>query len=397
MSLFARVREPKSEQRFSLSQLGMAMGASLDWRPGVSVDRTRALRNAAAWACLDVKASSVAETPVDVVRYSGRRRIPVTPTPSLIAEPSALVTQDVWLYQLAWSGFTDGNVFGFVTSVDANGRPTSIETIDPVDVNRRKVVNGRAEVYVGNDRHLLWPFGDVWHVPLGPVQPGSPFALSPLDHASTAIGTSLASEDFGGRFFVDGGHPAAIIRATQDLNAEQAKAIKSSFVNATRGNREPAVLGAGLEYEAISVDPKDSQFIDLMRFEVEQVCRFFRVPPSMVYGAVSGENVTYTNATQADLHYLKHSLSGPLTRIERALTALLPRPQVVKFNRDAILRSDPLTRAQVQEIRLRNKTVTVNEVRAIEDELPFPDPEFDRPGVPDTTVSPDPATEVTPQ
>ena len=102
----------------------------------------------------------------------------------------------------------------------------------------------------------------------------------------------------------------------------------------------------------------------------------------MVYGAVSGESVTYTNATQADLHYLKHSLSGPLTRIERALTALLPRPQVVKFNRDAILRSDPLTRAQVQEIRLRNKTVTVNEVRAIEDELPFPDPEFDRPGVP---------------
>lgn len=384
--LFGRRRsEPEVRSDFSFEQLGLLLTG--EWRPGSYLDVSRALRNAAAWACLDVKASSVAETPIDVVRYAGQRRTPVNPTPTVIADPSSFVTQDVWLYQVAYSGFSDGNVFAFVTATDSVGRPTKLDTINPAKVVNRRIVDGFPQVTIDGDVHRLFPFGDVWHVPLGPVPAGTVFALSPLEHASTAIGTSLASEDFGGRFFTDGGHPAAIVSADSELTKDEADAIKRAFQNATRGNRDPAVLGAGLSYQQITIDPKDSQFIDLMRFEVEQVCRFFRVPPLMVYGSVSGQNVTYSNASSADLAYLKHSLSGPLTRIERALTALLPKPQVVKFNRDAVLKSDPMTRAQVQNLRLKSKTITVNEIRALEDELPFPDDDFDMPGIPpDTTV-----------
>lgn len=389
MSMFRRRRPAAAEDRsFSFEQLGMLLTG--EWRPGSYVDLSRALRNAAAWACLDVKSSSVAETPIDVVRYAGRRHVPVNPVPTLIAAPSSFVTADVWLYQVAYSGFSDGNVFAWVTATDSLERPTKLDTIDPSRVTGRRMVDGRPQVTVNGDVYNLWPYGNVWHVPLGPVPPGSVFALSPLEYASTAIGTSLASEDFGARFFTDGGHPSALITADQNLSKEQADAVKRAFTNATRGNREPAVLGSGLNYERITIDPKDSQFIDLMRFEVEQVCRFFRVPPQMVYGSVSGQNVTYSNASSADLAYLKHSLSGPLTRIERALSSLLPNPQVVKFNRDAILKSDPLSRAQVQHLRLQSKTITVNEVRTLEDELPFNDPAYDMPGIPGS--APDPVT-----
>jgi HK97 family phage portal protein len=132
----------------------------------------------------------------------------------------------------------------------------------------------------------------------------------------------------------------------------------------------------------LSSDPNETQFIDLMRFEVEQVCRFWGVPPSMVYAAVSGQNVTYSNVTDADLAFLKHSLDGYLVRIENALTQLLPKPQVVRANRDAVLRSDARARHEIYDIRLKNRTVTVNEVRKLEDEPPFPEPEFDDPGIP---------------
>ena len=102
----------------------------------------------------------------------------------------------------------------------------------------------------------------------------------------------------------------------------------------------------------------------------------------MIYSATSGQNVTYANVTQADLAYLKHSLEGHLIRLERALTSLLPRPQFARFNRNAFLRSDPQTRSEVVDRRLRNETMTVNEARALEDEQPFPDAEFDQPGIP---------------
>jgi len=107
----------------------------------------------------------------------------------------------------------------------------------------------------------------------------------------------------------------------------------------------------------------------------------------MVYAATSGQNVTYANVSQADLHYLKHSLDGYLVRIERALTALLPRPQVVKFNRSALLRADAENRHKVYDIRLRNKTMSVDEVRALEDEEPFGGDSAE-PGIPGGPVAP---------
>jgi HK97 family phage portal protein len=203
-----------------------------------------------------------------------------------------------------------------------------------------------------------------------------------VEQAQTAIGTSIAAEDFGARFFVDGAHPTAAVYSEQELTQEQAQSIKDSFLAAIRGTREPAVFGSGLKIEKLSVDPKDSQFIDLLRFEVEQACRFWGVPPSMVYAAISGQNVTYANVTQADFSFMKHSVDNWLVDIEDAWSALIPAPQVVKFNTSAFLRMDELGRWEIHNIRLNNKTTTVNAVKVLEDEEPFPDPEYDQPGIP---------------
>jgi len=127
-----------------------------------------------------------------------------------------------------------------------------------------------------------------------------------------------------------------------------------------------------LTYEPLLVDPNDSQFLDLMRFTTEEACRFWRVPPSMVYGSTSGQSVTYANVSQADLAYLKHSLEGHLVRIEKALTRLLPRPQFARFNRSAFLRSDTDGRFIAYERALRNGWMSVNEVRALEDQPAVP-------------------------
>jgi len=222
----------------------------------------------------------------------------------------------------------------------------------------------------------------VWHVPGRFVKPGTPFADSPVQRAKATIGAAVAAREFGSRFFGDGAHPGMIVRSEQALTPEQAEGIKKSLMRATKGNREPAVLGAGLEVEPIMVNPNDSQFIDLMRFTTEESARFWRVPPTMIYAATSGQSVTYQNASQNDLAYLKHSLEGHLVRIEKALTRLLPSPQFARFNRNAFLRSDPVTRSEIQDRRLMNKTLTINEVRSQEDELPFDGDEYDEPGIP---------------
>lgn len=393
MSIVQRLRarrEPVVEQRaiWGLNQWP-AFLESLGG-PVYQTGAQRALTNAASWACINVLTDAIARTPLDVVRYQGDVRVAVRPTPRIVADPSAIVTSDVWQSQLAWSLVAYGNAYGQVVRW-AGSYPDQIELLDPAIVTGQ-VVDGRKVFLVNGVEHFGTEFGgDLWHVPGRMVRPGDPFGLSPMDHASKTIGLSLAAEDFSNRFFSDGGHPTWGLSAETDLTAEQAAKLKSAFVAAMKpGAREPFVHGSGVKPEQFSVQPGETQFIDLMRFCVEQACRFWAVPPAMVYAAVSGQNVTYANVTDADLSFLKHSLDGYFVRIEQSLTRILPRPQVVRANRNAILRSDVKARFEVYDKRLRQSSMTVNEVRALEDEQPFDDPAFSEPGIPVSGAGPVP-------
>lgn len=373
---------------WSLGQMGGLVRYYVDAAsPQVSVQR--AMTHAATSACVDVLASSVSGLPLDVIRESGGRRLPVTPTPQVVARPSAIVERDVWLYQLVESMLTDGNAFGLVTSTTAGGWPTGVELVDPDIVTERKVVAGIVEALVGGERHQRFPHGDLVHVPGKLVRAGSPFGQSPVKRASETIAAALEARRFGSQFFTSGGLPVSVLYSDNpNLDRIGAQVLKDAVVDATRGNREPLVLGTGNELKQLSVNPDDSQFIDLMRFVIEEACRFFRVPPSMVFAATSGQSVTYANVSQADLQYLKHSLETYLVRGEGLLTAFLPRPQIARFNRNAFLRADPETRHKIHDRRLRNKTTSVNEVRTLEDEEPFDGDEFDQPGIPGAPAAP---------
>ena len=375
-NLFAP-RENRAPERSADPQPGAyGVNSWAEWLTAVAGGETggvaRALRNAASFACIDVLADSIARTPFDAIRHVGPARQPIDPAPSILANPSGIVLPDVWRTQFILSLVTDGNAFGQIVSTDADGRPTQAETIDPAVVGMRQVDNGVPKVSVsGKKLEALWPFGDIWHIPGRMVLPGSPFGVSPVTQARKTIGTSLSVEDFSARFFDDGAHPTAIVYSDTTLDDEAAKGIKAALLRATRGNREPAVMGSGLKVEPYQIAPGETQFLELLRFCVEQTCRFWRVPPSMVYAAMSGQNVTYANVTQADLHYLKHSLEGYYVRLEHAFGAVLPRGVSASANRNAVLRSDVTARYEAYAIAVRGGWRSVNEVRALEDEPPI--------------------------
>lgn len=355
-------------------------------RDGSTVEA--ALKNAASWACIDVIADAYSRTPWDAVRKVGGQRQPLDPAPVIVSDPSGIVSPDVWLTQVATSILTDGNAFGQIVAYDPSGYPTQIEMLDPGTVKDRRVVDGVPTVHVNDRAEELYPTGRIWHVPGRIVLAGSPFGLSPITYASRTIGTTLAVEDFSNRFFTDGAHPTVVAMMDEDPGPEGAVAIKQKIVDATRGNREPLVFGGG-KLDRLQVPPGETQFLDLARFCIEQACRFWRVPPGMVYLAMSGQNITYANVTQNDLQLLKYTLEGYYRRLEGAWSRTLPAAVVVKANRDGVLAADPKTRHEVHKLRLDAKTITVNEVRALEDEDPFDDPECNKPGIPDSARSRD--------
>jgi HK97 family phage portal protein len=391
VTLLSRLRATKpTEERTNILRVpgGYAiLGNEIGTPSGVAVSGESAMRHDAVWSCVTAIAQDVAMLPVDVVRYVNGTRQDVTPVPQIVAAPSATVAALDWIYQVIESCLLDGNVYGRVTATTSDGRyPLRIELIPFPDV---RPADNEVAVYVNGEREDLWPLGPIWHVPAYTL-PGSWHGLSPIAYHRHKIGAGLAAGKFGEEFFGGGGHPTAILAPETDPGEGGAKRLKQSFMAATRG-REPAVLPQSITYTRVQVSPEDSQFIDAMRYSVEQVCRVFREDPADHGSSSGGSSMTYANRSDADLARFKRRQFW-VVKLQEALTALLPQPQKVRLNTSSALMMTPRERHELHALRLNSHTITVNEVRTIEDERPFDGDEYDAPGVPaDASPTFDPA------
>lgn len=387
MSLLFRSRP--SEQRAVGRWPGLAapMPSMLRANVAAQVDDDEALRHDAYWACVTRISADVAMLPVDVVT-GGRGRTADIPVPEVIAAPSALTEPMDWRQQVVGAWLTNGRAWGLVTQVDERSmRPSRIELRDESCV-RVTTTDGKVRFYVDNVEHDLWPVGDLWWSP-GHTLPSHPLGLSVVQYHAATIGRGLAAGKFGSDFFTDSGIPAAIITAEDDPGEEAAQTIKAKILQLVQGNREPLILPGGFKYEQIQVNPEDSQFIDTMRYTVEQICRIFGEDPADYGSSAGGSSVTYANRIDADIARMRRR-QWWVTKLQNTLTALAPPGLSVRLNTDAVLMMTPMERHELFASRLKSRTMTVNEVRVLGDETPF-GPEFDAPGVPPIPLASPPA------
>jgi HK97 family phage portal protein len=359
VSLFRRGVEQRTIDANTV--IAAALGARNSGVLGV-IDREQAMRHSAFWACTQLIARTVSGLPWDAVR-NGQ---PV-PAPPLLLQPSAVVSPIVWKEQLMMSLLLRGNAYGLV--VRQRDWPEQIELIDPDRVTVQVDAQG-VRFMVNGESHRLYPDGDLVHLPAY-TMPGSPVGLSPMKYAAVAVQEGLAAEAFGTSFFRDGAIPTGVLSSQSEVNQEQSRILKDRVLNALRNSREPLVLGAGMRYERIAVDPEDSQMIETQRWSSEQVCRVFGIDPSMIGVATSGSSVTYANREQMMQNFLTLCIGPWLARIEEWMSGLLPRGTVVKFRSGGLLRADTETRYRVYEIALQNGILTRDEVRALEDLPPL--------------------------
>lgn len=71
----------------------------------------------------------------------------------------------------------------------------------------------------------------------------------------------------------------------QILKPEQRNDIRedmaAKFAGAVNSGKT-MVLEAGMKYQQVSMTPEDAQMLQTRAFNVEEICRWFRVPPWMV-------------------------------------------------------------------------------------------------------------------
>lgn len=373
MALFAR--RSRESRSISLAQLQKILDRSgITWS-GVVIDSERAMRNSAVWASIELVSTLAASMPIDQYQKTGDGATRAMPTDRLFTDPDPdpSVTISGFIGQLMRSAAMRGNAYALLRSDPLSGRATNAVTVHPDRVQWRHE-HGRWNTYVDGVAIERWPLGPLWHWALF-QQPGSPIGLSPLEYHRQTIGASVAAQKFGAQFFDSGGNPSIIIQVPDEPTVEESKALKEKVLQTTRGNREPLILPQELRIERVSINPDDSQFLETQRYGVEEIARVFLGGfPELIGSAVTGSgSVTYANREQRMADFIALSLAPRyLIPLERALSALLPAGQYVRFNMDALLRSDLAgryasykTAAEVSSI-MGKPLLTIDEMRQLE-------------------------------
>lgn len=179
------------------------------------------------------------------------------------------------------------------------------------------------------------------------------------------------------KLFGAGGKPTGVLLVDSVLKKEQRDAIRASFGELSSGSSigRLFVLEANMKYQQLGLSPEDQQLLQTRQFGIEEICRWFDVPPVLAHHS----NVTTWGSgieTIIDGWY-KLSIRPILVSIEQAVTkrVLTPRQRArmaVEFNFDALLRGNAKDRSELYAQLVQNGIATRNECRQLENLPPMP-------------------------
>lgn len=282
-------------------------------------------------------------------------------TPPLLATPEVDRTRAEFIAALTTSLLINGNAYVLAGNRNSLGFVQTVMLLDPEAV-QVSVLGGRPQYRTA--RGLLNP-EDVLHV-RNFTLPGYVVGMGPLDYNRQAIAQSLAADQYAGQAFTTGALPDGVLHSENEITSDQAQDLKAAWIAGNGGRqRGPAVLSGGVKYQPLEFSSVDMELLDSRRFNAEQMCTLFGVPPHLV-GVPSQDSKTYSNVQQDSQFFVRFTLRPLAIKIEEAMSTLLPRGQRATFNFDAVLRADTRTRYEAHEIALRAGFMTVEEIRALE-------------------------------
>ncbi len=200
--------------------------------------------------------------------------------------------------------------------------------------------------------------------------------LDRLDHMRATTSEAVNSQTAATKLFANGGKPSGLLMVDHVLKPEQRDAIRRNFSGMAEGNTSRlVVLEANMKYEQVTLTPEDQQLLETRQFNVEEICRWFGVPPVLV----GHSNVTAWGSGIEQLidGFYKFTIRPALVRIEQAVTKRVLTPAqrarfTVEFSFDALLRASLKDRMAIYAQGAQNGIVTRNECRQLENLPPIP-------------------------
>lgn len=350
---------------------------------GRIVSADTALRIATVFRCVNVIAETMAALPFGLFKRSGeqhevREHLRNDPLNSLVHfSPNPYRTASELRSSMIAHALLRGNGYARIIP-DRAGRARELYFLNSAHVTPIQASPvGRLyyEVREPNSRPEVLEHDQVWHIP-GMSWDGVK-GISVLTAAREAMGLASRAEEHGARFYDQGGRPSGVLQHPGVFRPEKRDAFQkhweATYSGAQNAGRT-AILEEGMTYNAVSMSHEDAQFIETRQFSVIELCRFFGVPPHMVF---AHESQPRANMEQSSLEFVVYTLGPWLAKTEAtARLRLLPRrDQAEKYfehNVEGLLRGDFKSRMEGYIQGRNGGWLSVNDIRTKENMNPVP-------------------------
>ena len=330
-----------------------------------------ALQISTVWACVDRRASTIASLPFFAYKSKddGQKVLARTTTlyHLLHEQPNSRMTPMEFWRSMVLNHDLRGNAYARLER-NAMGEVNAMWPMPADQVEVEVQESGRVLYYyrVGNDLSVL-DESNVLHLKnLGNGTVG----LSKLDFMRATTDEVAKSQASASRTFGTGGKPTGVLMVDSVLKPEQREKIRQNFAGMSEGNTSRLfMLEANMKYQQLSLSPEDQQLLETRRFGVEEICRWYDVPPVLVHHS----NVTTwgSGIEQIVDGFYKLTIRPMLVAIEQAVRRKVMSPRqrsgmTCEFALDALLRGSPAQRAQLYSTLTQNGVMTRNEARQLE-------------------------------
>lgn len=199
------------------------------------------------------------------------------------------------------------------------------------------------------------------------------FTMSVL--AKNTIGLALAAESFGSRFFANDARPGGVLHHPGTLTDTALAHLRESWAEAHQGTEQshkPSILEEGMEWKDVGIPPEEAQFLETRQFQVEEVARWFRMPPHKIQHLLRS---TFSNIESQNIEYVTDTLQSWAVRWEQEIKRkLFTASQSAYFAEHlfkGLLRGDQMGRAVFYRQMWNIGAMSQNDIREAENENPI--------------------------
>ncbi|WP_448216281.1 phage portal protein [Endozoicomonas sp. 2B-B] len=375
MGIFSKLFSRKSAEVAATPEELAAMlgGWSVDSYSGRTINRRTAMQLTAVFGCIRVLTESVGMLPCHLFEQKGRMKekaVDHAVYKLLAVKPNDYMTpQEFWELLIACLCLK-GNFYGYKNKV--YGKVSEILPLDPDCVEPKLDSNWNPvyEVTFKDGSKDVLTQDQIWHVRIFTLDGLT--GLSPISYARQAISLGLDTEQFGSQLFKNGAVGSGSLETDQQLSDDAYKRLKEDFQERHQGMEnmhKPFILEMGLKWNQITMKAEDTQFLETRKFQKDEICAIFRVPPHMIANL---EKATFSNIEHQAQSFVNYSLMPYLTRIEQRINIGLLDGQdqgryYAKFNAGALLRGDMKSRFEAYAKGIQWSIYSPNDCRELED------------------------------